>query len=227
MAESWARKLYLSKAWVDLRIRLIQERGPVCQQCGRIMANTSSLIGHHKKELTPENVTNPMIALNPDNIELICSDCHNQEHQRFGKNSRNIFLVFGSPCSGKTTLVNQLKKRGDLIVEMNQLYMAVSGCCIYDKPNNLRKNIFQMRDLLLDNIRTRYGGWNDAYIIGGYPRQQEREELASRLGAEVIYCRSTEAECMAKAELLGPFAQEWQGYVHKWWEDCEGIPPVA
>lgn len=227
MAELWARKLYLSKAWIDLRMGLIQLRGPVCQRCGRIMADTSLLIGHHIKELTPENVTDPMVALNPKNVELICSDCHNVEHKRFGSFTRDIFLVYGSPCSGKMTLVNQLKKRGDLIVEMNQLYMAVSGCCLYDKPNNLRKNVFQMRDLLLDNVRTRYGGWNDAYIIGGYPHRQEREELAGRLGAELIYCESTELECIARAQLLGPFADEWKGYVHKWWEDFDGGPPGA
>lgn len=224
MAQEWARKLYLSKAWVDLRRALIQSRGPVCQTCGEIISDTSTLIGHHKKELTPENVNDPLIALNPNNVELICSTCHNKEHKRFGNFSRNIFLVYGSPCSGKMVLVNQLRKRGDLIVEMNRLYSAVSGCTLYDKPNNIRKNIFQVRDLLIDNIRTRYGGWGDAYVIGGYPRRQEREDLATKLGAEMIYCNTPKIECLAKAELLGPFAEEWKGYVNKWWDEYEESP---
>lgn len=225
MAESWARKLYLSKAWTDLRINLIQERGPICQRCGRIMADTSMLIGHHKQKLTPENINNPMITLNSNNVDLICTDCHNKEHQRFGHSEHKVYIVYGSPCSGKSAMVNQMKERGDLIVDMDRIFLAISGCVLYDKPDNLKRNAFRVRDTLLDNIRTRYGQWNDAYIIGGYPHKQERLDLASRLGAEIIYCEATKVECLARAELLGIFTAEWKRYVQKWWKECDDSPP--
>ena len=36
---------------------------------------------HHKIRLTPENITDPSIALNWDNLELLCKACHQEEHQ--------------------------------------------------------------------------------------------------------------------------------------------------
>ena len=65
--------------------------------------------------------------------------------------------------------INQVKLRGDIIVDMDLLYEAISGCKLYDKPDNIRQVVFRVRDTLLDAVRTRLGRWNNAYIIGGYP----------------------------------------------------------
>jgi len=35
---------------------------------------------HHKIKLTPYNVNNPEVALNWENLQLLCIDCHNREH---------------------------------------------------------------------------------------------------------------------------------------------------
>ena len=66
MAETWAAKFYNSKEWRQLRQALIIQRGAICQQCGRNMTfNQSELIGHHKTELTPGNINDPLVSLNP------------------------------------------------------------------------------------------------------------------------------------------------------------------
>ena len=221
MAESWAIKLYTSSKWIALRKALIQERGPICQHCRKIVTDTSKLIAHHKHELTPANINDANIALNPDNIQLICHDCHNIEHDRFGRGERHIYLVYGSPCSGKSTLVEQMRNRGDLIVDMDMIYVGISGCELYDKPDNIRTNAFRVRDVLIDNIKTRYGHWNKAFIVGGYPHKQERDELAMKLGAEQIYCNATQEECMARAKERGVFAREWEKYIKKWWNEYD------
>ena len=36
---------------------------------------------HHKIPLTPENVTDPDITLNWDNLMLLCRDCHAAVHK--------------------------------------------------------------------------------------------------------------------------------------------------
>ena len=38
-------------------------------------------IVHHKIELTPENIHNPDITLNFDNLQLLCRDCHAAVHK--------------------------------------------------------------------------------------------------------------------------------------------------
>lgn len=221
MAQAWAMKLYQSREWRELRQAIIQERGLRCEQCGRLVHTASDLTADHIRELTPETVQDADIALNQDNVQLLCADCHNRKHQRFGHTGRGVFIVYGSPCSGKSTLVNQLKLRGDIIVDMDLLYEAISGCTLYDKPENIRQVVFRVRDTLLDAVRTRLGRWNNAYIIGGYPYKAKREALAKQLNAKLIYCESTREECLARAEERGVFASEWSKYVREWWNDYE------
>ena len=75
--------------------------------------------------------------------------------------------------------------RGDLVVDMDRLYEAVSMLHVYDKPNNLFGNVIGIHNLLIDNIKTRYGKWNDAWVIGGYADRYKREKLAEDLGADI------------------------------------------
>ena len=37
---------------------------------------------HHKIRLTPENINDPNISLNWENLELLCKTCHDEERER-------------------------------------------------------------------------------------------------------------------------------------------------
>lgn len=218
MAQDFAKWLYTSKPWIEFRFNLIIERGPKCQRCNKVMLDTSKLIGHHKIPLTPNNINDLNITLNKDNVELICFKCHNVEHKRYGSKQHNVYIVYGSPLSGKNTLVNQLSSYGDMILDLDKVYECISGQPLYDKPNNLRFNVFAIRDKMLDMVKTRYGEWYDCYIVGGYPNKQERERLARELGAELIYVESTKDECMFRVDSSGKSA-EWYNFIDKWWSE--------
>ena len=111
-------------------------------------------------------------------------------HRRFG-HRKQVYIVWGSPLSGKSTLVRELMQYGDIVLDMDRLWEAITMQPAYTKPNNVRFNVFALRDNLLDQIKTRYGQWYDAYIIGGYPDANERDRLAKTLGAELIYCKQS------------------------------------
>ena len=207
---------YCSKAWRDLAMRLKIERGGKCERTGEMFDDMSQLIGHHKVELTEDNVSDPNIALNPDNIEIISFKEHNKEHRRFG-HKQKVYIVYGSPLSGKNSMVKDMMQYGDIIMDMDALWQALSFQGEYIKPNNLRFNIFKMRDELLSQIKMRYGEWYDAYIIGGYPDKYERERLAQSLGAELIYCEATKQECIERLEASGK-SKAWLDYIDDWWE---------
>lgn len=216
------QQFYTSKDWRDFRMNLIRQRGCVCARCGQTFEDLSRLIGHHSPvELTIDNVHDPAVSLNPNNIEILCLDCHNQEHNRFGCSTHHVYLVYGSPLSGKTTAVRQMMKRGDLVLDLDSLWQALAWCPAYDKPNNIRFNVFAVRNALLDQIRTRYGKWNDAYIVGGYPNPIEREQLLQSTGATPVYCDSTKEECMARL-YADPnrrnVRKQWEGYIADWWD---------
>lgn len=221
MAEEWAIGLYKSQAWRNLRKVLIMERGQRCEHCGKVIADPSKIVADHIQELTPENVANASIALNQENVQLLCYDCHRQKHHRFGRFDQKVFLVYGSPCSGKKERVRHAMFRGDIMIEFDTLYAAVSGCSLHDKPDNIKQVVFRLRDAALDAVITRTGRWATAYVIGGYPRRMERENLARRLGAELMYQDSTIDDCLARARSMGSIGKSMERYVYDWWKVYE------
>lgn len=73
------KRFYSSKRWRKCRDNYLSEH-PLCERCA--MAGIASVAEHvhHIKELDDFTVDDPMIALNPDNLEALCFDCHNKEH---------------------------------------------------------------------------------------------------------------------------------------------------
>ena len=214
---------YAGDTWINFRLNLIAERGPYCQVCKKRIARAIEIIGHHKIELTPENVHDAMISLNPDNVYLVCFDCHNIEHKRFGHQSsvRSVYIVYGPPMAGKQDFVQGRVQRGDIVVDMDRLYYAVSMLPNYDKPDSLLGNVRGIHSLLIDNIKTRYGKWNNAWVIGGYQDKYKREKMANDLGAELIFCDVSQEECLRRLEIDEDRQyrkDEWRGYIEKWFE---------
>lgn len=72
------RKFYRSDNWKIARAIKIADACGRCERC-----NGVGIEVHHIIHLTPANVTNPEISLNQDNLELLCKQCHNEEHGRF------------------------------------------------------------------------------------------------------------------------------------------------
>jgi hypothetical protein len=165
-----------------------------------------------------------MISLNPANVLIVCHDCHDEIHNRFGhKPERGIYIVYGPPLAGKKTFVRQNVQRGDIIIDIDALYHAVSGLILYDKPSNLYQNVMAAHNALIDNIKTRYGKWNSAYIIGGYPEKYKRETLADELGAELVFCNVSKDECLRrleKDEARRCRKDEWTRFVNDWFDRC-------
>lgn len=74
------KQFYSSKEWQACRNGYYAKAKGLCERClskGIIKAGTEV---HHIKRLTLENVNNPKIATNYDNLELLCYECHHAEH---------------------------------------------------------------------------------------------------------------------------------------------------
>lgn len=196
------------------------QKGLYCEHCHEPILRDIECIGHHIQELTPVNVNDANISLNPKNILLVHHRCHNAIHDRFGQaTSQKVFIVYGAPLSGKTSFVRGNKRHSDLVLDLDELYQAITLLPAYDKPQELAVNVFQLRDCLLDQIKTRTGKWSQAWIIGGYPLNTERERLATQLAAELIFIEATENDCLSrlhKDKDKLPFITEWQRYIHDW-----------
>ena len=219
---------YKSSKWENLVAQLKIERTNaagelICEHCHKPIVKKYDCIGHHKIELTDENVNDYSISLNPELIELICFRCHNIEHKRFEGFTQSVYLVYGSPCSGKTSWVEKVANDDDLILDVDRLWDAICKAGRYNKnngkssrPNRLKTNVFGIRDCIIEQIKLRQGKWRNAYIIGGYPLRSERDRLCEMLRATPIYIEATQAECLERAKRERP--EDWKEYICNWFD---------
>ena len=222
---------YRSDPWRDLLTVIKNERthedGLIyCEHCGKPIVRAYDCIGHHVKELTENNYQIADISLNPDNVILVHHKCHNKIHNKLGHNTRQVFLVYGSPLSGKTTWVNDVRLDGDLIVDMDNIWQCISGSERYIKDNRLNSVAFGIRDELIRMVKVRQGFWRNAYIIGGYPLISERERLCRMLGAREVYIESTQEECIARLDVVEDARdkKQWCGFIEEWWRKYSPPP---
>lgn len=85
------KRFYDSARWKACRQTYLSEH-PLCERClvvGR--AQTAEHV-HHKIELTEETFNDPMIALNPDNLEALCFECHQKEHHEGSQVAEGLYF---------------------------------------------------------------------------------------------------------------------------------------
>lgn len=219
---------YRGYAWEKFLVVLKSERANekgyiVCEKCHKEILRAYDCIGHHKIELTEENYTDASISLNPDNVQLLCHACHNRHHQNFGNPTRHVFIVYGSPLSGKTSFVAETMSPGDVVVDIDNIWQCVSGLPRYQKPNRLKSVVFAVRDSLYESVRYRRGKWINAFIIGSFPFEAERNRLASELGARLIHIDTDRATCIERLENdTERNHEEWQKYIDDYWLQFSG-----
>jgi 5-methylcytosine-specific restriction endonuclease McrA len=71
---------YKSESWKLAREIKIREANGQSERCGGIGEDV-----HHHIRLSVDNVRDVSVSINPMNLDLLCQDCHNKEHQRFSK----------------------------------------------------------------------------------------------------------------------------------------------
>lgn len=215
---------YQSREWTALlqviRNDRVNDRGEIiCAHCGKPIVQKYDCIGHHTVPLAEDNVNDASISLNPELIALVHHRCHNRIHNKLGYAGRKVYVVWGSPFSGKSSWVSESMNEGDLVIDMDSIWQCVSGCDRYIKPGRLTSVAFGVRDTLIDMVRYRRGKWSNAYVIGGYPFEMERNRLINSLSAEGIFIDTDYSECIKRCMACedGRNKEEWLGYIDDWW----------
>lgn len=227
MGYSTLSAFYTSKEWQDFRTVLIAERtkadGFVYDEItGKRIVKAYDIILHHKKELTLENVNDANITLNPENIQIVSFKTHNEIHNRFGKWTRHIYLVYGSPLAGKADYVRERAGIHDLIIDTDKIYACISNNPLYFKSGRLYDCKEAVEEALLACVKNRRGKWINAFIIGSIPYafKIQRERFCSEYGAEEIYVECTQEEALTRLATVqdGRDIAEWSRYINTFFE---------
>lgn len=221
----FAKSFYHSSAWQSCRSAYISERrkidGGICEQCREAPGEEL----HHTTFLTPQNINDAEVSLNPEKLQWLCKDCHFKAHRKaimqgFEKrrNKRiltngvyfdesgqpvpqRIVIVWGPPASGKSSYIRQHMDSTDLVVDLDFIRQALTMGGRDSSANNLlglslavREYLYSLiaeRDILVD-CRT-------VWIAATLPKRSERNALADRLNAELVFIDRPLEECLELA----------------------------
>ena len=83
--------------------------------------------------------------------------------------NKNIYIVMGCSCSGKSTYVRNNAKEQDLIFDFDKIHKALTVSESHQHYDNIRKYVFEIRDAIYNKIK------NDdnitAWIINSSPKK--------------------------------------------------------
>lgn len=210
---------YRSKEWEQFRKALLAERlerdGEIIDDVtGKPIVKAYDVILHHVTPLTEQNVFDHSIALNPENIQVVSHKTHNEIHNRFGSWQRHIYIVYGSPCSGKSTWVDSVATKDDLIIDIDRLYNAINN----HRGNRVYTNVMVLYRSMIDMVKTRNGTWNNAFIVMANCNSVERTQKL--LDAELIHIDTPKEICYKRAVEKNP-SKEYMDYLDKYWREYE------
>lgn len=77
MARDFSKQFYDSKLWKQTREYILRRDNYLCCHC-----NNPAEEVHHIIHLTPQNINDLNICVNPENLISLCKDCHFAEHYK-------------------------------------------------------------------------------------------------------------------------------------------------
>lgn len=124
--------------------------------------------------------------------ERVCS--------RKGRVRPEVIVVYGPPCSGKTTYVADNAKSGDTVIDLDSIARGLGSPVRWMDPDPWLADAQDEVERLIDNIDPAVTTW----LIRSLPRQDQRDDLADRLpGAEFVLIDPGEKTCLARAKRDG------------------------
>lgn len=125
-----------------------------------------------------------------------------------------VYLIYGSPCSGKSTYVKEHFKAGDIVCELDKLYAALCFNEEHKEELYAQEVAKELQKCLLDIIRDRKGHWHNAYVVSLANTPEKLKAAMERVNADqAIYIDTPYEVCMERAKER-PFyfeflIQEW------------------
>ena len=127
-----------------------------------------------------------------------------------------VYLIYGSPCSGKSTYIKEHIKDNDLVCDVDLIYQAIGNHEAHDADLYVHEVALLLKHSLLDIIRDRKGGWSNAYVVSIANTKDKLKTEMERIKAdEAIFIDTPYEVCMERAKER-PFYFQW--LIQEWFE---------
>lgn len=127
-----------------------------------------------------------------------------------------VYLIYGSPCSGKSTYIKEHIQRGDLVCDVDLIYGAITNSIPHDAELYTHEVACELDSVLKDIIRDRKGKWENAYVVSIANTEEKLQQAKGRIKAdECIFIDTPYEVCMERAKER-PFYFQW--LIQEWFE---------
>ena len=125
MAKAFSNRFYHSKKWKEIRAFVLTRDFYLCQVCKIPNCNTV----HHIKELTPMNIDDPNISVNPSNLITVCKRCHDLIHDRYKQSEDTQRYTFDEegnviPCDAQAATLSSTHELTDEQQTLIKMYQT-------------------------------------------------------------------------------------------------------
>ncbi len=216
-------EFYRSKEWLKARDAHLKSE-MFCHDCG---AQGKKTFGEMVDHIVPLRLAWER-RTDPTNLQTLCNKCHAKKRGREMRmklysrppTAAEITVVCGPPGSGKTTYVRENYVRGDLIIDLDAIMVAISNQPWYDKPANLLHYATEVKNTLINRVMIDGDQSPRVWLISGAPHAEDRARLRSRLGAVTVVIETPINECLNRItkDPRRPYqAAAMEEAIREWW----------
>lgn len=199
-------KFYRSALWTNTT-KGFRTRNPNCRLC---FNNGLDVFAHEVDHIIPLKKA-WHLRLDPHNLQSLCRSCHAKKRSMEAKmyseekNAGKCTIVSGPPASGKSTFVKNNYRPGDLVLDLDIIYSAISLQPLHNRPNEkaLIRYALAARQAIIETAVLDGGNRPNFWFIVGAPDPIERKRLQELFNAEVIVFAIPKEICYRRLDQRG------------------------